>query len=85
VFKSELFKSFSYLSIGLGSLEAFVGGLERVGCLVVVDLKPPPPETLEEMAGAGVALPDFLAPSSFFVVVGANYFLNSPDCPNFPS
>ena len=64
---------------------AFVGGLEIVGYLVVVYLKPPPPETLVEMAGAGVTLPDFLAPSSFFVVVGANCFFNSPDCPNFPS
>ena len=83
MFKSDLFKSFSYLSIGLGSFEAFVGGLVTAGCLVVVDLKPPPPDTLVEIAGAGVAFPDFLAPSSFLVVVG--YFLNSPVCPNFPS
>lgn len=53
--------------------------------VTVVDLKPPPPETLVEMAGAGVALPDFLPPSSFLVVVGAARFLYSPDLPSFPS
>ncbi len=52
-----------------------------------VDLKPPPPETLVEMAGAGSALVDFLATSSFLVVVavGVARFLYSPVLPSFPS
>lgn len=52
--------------------------------VTVVDLKPPPPETFDEIAGAGVTLPDFL-PFSSFLVVGAARFLYSPDLPSFPS
>jgi hypothetical protein len=52
-----------------------------------VDLKPPPPETLEEIAVASFALIDFMATSSFLVVVvvGVARFLYSPDFPSFPS